>query len=260
MNKKQIILGIILSLCLHGILLSIPKSTELMKKDELTKTQMKRNVEPQITAILPQEIKKDEEKRIEVAKLKEEVPKTTKVEKPVTLPTPSLKELFKPPVVENVATDEKQGDVLTGEKKKNSDYIPELKIDISDSETIFEAANFFGMKIVAIDSGNNILCEIKVNSPVQLVPFNGSLLDYSNRVRLLPDNYLGATIASFLKEKGAKLFIFIPAPVDLMFVNLQKEAVAKEGIILSQVRATAGQFVKDKEGKYSLLITDVITK
>lgn len=259
MNKKHIFIGIALSLLLHGIVLSL-HGTESMKQDKLTKSQEKKNIETKITAILPQQVKKDEERKIEVAKLNEETPKTVKVEKPVNLPTPPLKELFKPPALENVVTNQKQGDVLTSEKKEISDYVPELKIDISDVQTVCEAAHFFGMKLVAIDNNNNILSEIKVNSPAQLAPFKGSFLDYSNRVRMLPDNYFGETIASFLKEKGAKLYVLIPVAVDLTFSNLQKEAAKREGHVFSQVRATVGRFIKGNDGKYNLLITEVISK
>ena len=90
MNKKYIIIGIALSLLLHGILLSF-RGTGSMRQDKLAKAQINKNKEPKITAVLPQQVKKDEERRVEVTKLKEETPKIAKVEKPANLPTPPLK-------------------------------------------------------------------------------------------------------------------------------------------------------------------------
>lgn len=180
-------------------------------------------------------------------------------EKPNRPGSPRMDEVIKPKPAQSQAAGKAPGDAYAGGEKGENDYMPELKIDISDREAVCSAAKYFGMRFVVIDGRNNILSEVKVNSPAQLVPFSGSLSSFSNRVRQLPDDYLGEEISSFLADKGAGLYMLVPVGLDLKFMDLQKKAVIGKGLMPDRVRATAGKFVMDG-GAFELMITDVIER
>ena len=116
-------------------------------------------------------------------------------------------------------------------------------------------AAHLNMRIAAITADNQVTGEVATNGPVRVVPFEGRLSAYSNRVRTLPRGFFGP--GPVANSKIASFWVLVPADLDARFILLQRDAIRREGITVAQVRAVDAEF-RFSRGGYRLEITRVI--
>jgi len=256
MNKQQIAVGLILSLCLHIVFLFSFGNLGRLKK-ETNKIEEVKKKACSVVALLPDESSRKNKEYVSKKPPREKTKANEVVsQKQKQVKIQDFKKLFKSKPVKDIR--EAKGDFLKSDNA-DSDLLPELKIDISDEQILLGAVRFFGMKIVAIDNFGALAGEIKINSEPQFSAFKGNLSKYSNRVRFLPIDYFGKRLADFIEEKRARLCLLVPVSVDIMLTDTQREAVSEHGCDPSQVWATAGEFVNNN-GRYSFVVTEVVLK
>lgn len=247
--NKHLIAGIFLSILLHLLFLNTfpPK---ILKPEEPSVKIEKAPVRV-VTPRIQEELKVSPSEREEFPSL------SAKADSLAPQPDPQLKKLFEATKsLEYI--EEKKGDLTEG--REDRDILPELRIDISDPEIIIGAIGCLGMRVAIVASHSQaILGEVKFDSGAKIAPFRGKLINYSNRVRILPPDYLGEELAQFLKENKAQFFLLVPTHLDREFAELQRKKITRSGYRISQIRATEAQFIKTGE-RYSLSLTGIVPK
>lgn len=250
MNKKAIFAGAFLSIFLHLLLgLNTFRPTKILKPETSAKTE-----KAPVTVVMP---RIQEESKVSPSEREESPSLSAKADSLAPQPDPQLKKLFEATKsLEHI--EEKKGELAEG--KEARDILPELRIDISAPEIIIGAIGCLGMRVAIVASHSQaILGEVKFDSGAKMAPFSGKLINYSNRVRLLPQDYFGEELARFLKENKAQFFLLVPAHLDREFAELQRKKITRSGYRMNEVRATEAQFIKTGE-RYSLSLTGIVSK
>jgi len=235
MAKRYIFLGAVFSVFLHFTFLRMPGviNTEQTPKGMPEKC-------PVIAKIPKEPEVKARSKRVE--------------KKPVKKPEEKkedMQEVFKPDSVETDVATAKKGNIKLEEPR--DEYMPSLKMDISDHDALIGAIKYFGMKIALINNFGNFVDEIKAGKSVKIVPIEDGLSEFSNRIRMLPVSYFGTKVERILKIRELSPCILVPAEVDRQFAALQKEVIAGRGHAIKRVKATAGKFIREGDA-YKLVI------
>jgi len=214
---------------------------------------------PELPGIKHHEIVDEESEKCPVTAFVPEKPKKVEIaeKKPVIKkkkPEPEIntvKEVFKPSSIDTDELVEAKGNIKIAEAK--DEYLPALRMDISDYETTMGAVRYFGMKIALLDKLGNFVDEIRTVRAVEIVPIEESLSEYSNRIRMLPASYFGKRAERIIVLRELTPCVLIPADIDKGFADLQKSIVSRQGYELEEVRATAGRFVRTRD-RYRLVI------
>jgi len=164
--------------------------------------------------------------------------------------SPAMKEVVK--AVADKAAADKKGDTSTPD---GDDGLPSLRIVWESANHLRSVAASLGMKIVAVNRNNEVVGELVTDGPPRLVPFNGQLSAYSNRVRTLPIGFFRPEAAS--GKDVSSFWILVPADLDARFVILQKDAIRREGVSPSEVQAVEAKF-QNQGRSYRLVITRVV--
>lgn len=234
MDKKYVFAGILLSAFLHITFFTMPNLFG------------GRNIE--IPKGIPEEMCPIEA-RIPEEPVKEEIKKAPAKEPEKKIE--DMEEVFKPDSVETEAAPQEEGNIKIEEP--TDEYMPALKMDISDYNALMGAVRYFGMKIALIDTFGNFVDEIKAGKVNKIVPIEQGLSEYSNRIRMLPVNYFGRKIEKIMSIRELSPCILVPAEVDRQFAALQKEVIANRGHALEDVKSTAGRFIREGDA-YKLII------
>ncbi len=144
----------------------------------------------------------------------------------------------------------------TSDANAEEDRIPNLRIEWDSPRDVFTVAQALGMRVVAIDYSNAILGELRSATATTLVPFDGRLSGYSNRIRTLHREYFGPSHKWSPNARVAALWILVPAHVDRAMVSAQLDAIQKAGRQPGDVQTTIGYF-KRVGGRYRLIISSV---
>ena len=235
MAKRYIFLGAALSVFLHFTFLRMPGVTHI----EQTPKGM-----PEKCPIIA-EIPKEPE-----VKAKPRPVEKKPVEKPEEKKE-DMQEVFKPDSVKTDEVSAEKGNIKLEEPRE--EYMPALKMDISDYDALVGAINYFGMKIALMNNFGNFVDEIKVGKSIKIVPIEERLSEFSNRIRKLPVSYFGKRIEKELKLRELAPYMLVPAEVDRQFAALQKEVIAGRGYAIEKVKATAGKFIREGNA-YKLVI------
>jgi len=242
MGKRYIFTGLVFSVLLHTYFMRIPDNA--FDKQKEIKQEIKQCA---VVAQIPDEIKQERIDPVPIEPPKEE-PKEREN---------SPKELFKPDSVKEVTSSQEQGDIKIEEPSK--EYLPALKMDISDYEALTGAIRYFGMRIVLINSMGNFVDEIQLGTRLKVVPIQQALSEFSNRIRILPLNYFGIEIERIIRVRDLTPCMLVPADIDKRFADLQRQAIEKEGHFLDEVEATGARFKKDGK-EYKLVIEKLYLK
>ena len=241
-SKGYIFAGVVLSLAAHMIVFTADDSSVDMQKEIMKKAPEKCPV----TAHMYEE-PKPKVKPLAVSK-EEQVPVP---EKSPPKKQNTVKKVFEPEAVQRDISTESSGNIKI--EQKTDEYIPALKMDISDRKTVLGAIRYFHMKVVLLDKLGNFVDEIKVGRVLEIVSIEESLAEYSNRIRMLPGGYFGERISRMMALRGLKPCVLVPADVDKRFAELQEDAAQKQGRGLKEVVATFGRF-KRVQNRYDLVI------
>jgi len=234
MGKKYMFAGILISVFLHTAFFTMPNMLG-GKKIAIPK-----GIPEEICTI---------EARIPEEPIKKEIKKA-----PVKEPEKkieNMKEVFKPDSVEIDAAPEEEGNIKIEEP--TDEYMPALRMDISDRETIMGAVKYFGMKIALQNKMDNFVDEVSVKWFNKIIPIQEGLSEYSNRIRRLPENYFGEKLEKIIRMRKLKPCILVPAETDRKFAETQRQVIEKHGYRLDEVQSMTGKFVRGSKG-YSLEI------
>jgi len=176
---------------------------------------------------------------------------------PEPVEAPRLKELEK--VADTSADMEDVQDMGDMVAESDSESLPRLRILWSSPEELRSVARFFGMKVIALDSHGNILGQVSLEGVVRLEPSEGNLTGFSNRVRALPSDFFGQSLPRAARSEIRDFWVLVPAGVDARFLTIQEDAIRRRGLQPSEVAAVEARFTPAGRGRYSLVITDVIS-
>jgi hypothetical protein len=166
--------------------------------------------------------------------------------------TPALQEVVKPSASSAAAVAEPGSSA-----EPDDDALPTLRIEWSSARQLKNVARTLGMRIIAVDDRSDIVGEVSLLGTPALVPFNGRLSNFSNRVRTLARNYFGPADRWEGGERVASLWILVPAGIDRSFADTQRDAIRDAGRSVGDVRTTEGRFEAWAD-TYRLVITRVI--
>jgi len=228
--KKNFLIGACISVLLHVSIFGMPKMNFKKPAKELEKCPVVARI-PE-----PKEAKIEEKKPIpEIKQPKKQ----------------DMKEVFKPDSVDTDIVPEPTGNIKL--EKPSKEYLPALKMDISDYNAIRGAIRYFGMKIALMDKHGNFVEEIDVGSVSRVRPLESGLSEFSNRIRILPSGYFGPRIEWILNMRELKACMLVPAEIDKTFADIQKEAIVKKGYDLKDVKFTNAKFIRSGN-RYRLII------
>ena len=238
MSKSSLIIGLVAAAALHGLLF-VP-----MAKPKTPKTPAAR-VKPKVTvaAVPPR------------PKAAPPAPKKPAPHKPQPKAAPRLRKVAANPAP---AADKK----VSGTTHSRDDKVqpmPPLRIAWTSPKQLRSVAHALSMPIVAVDGQARIIGQVADGGETALVEFRESLAGYSNRVRTLPKGFFGGEVARAAGPGVAELWILVPAELDRRWMDLQRQAIARAGLKLSQVRELEGRFEQAGRG-FELRVTRVVSK
>jgi len=242
MSKMYIAIGVALSLFLHITFFAVPNE-HVAKNTENVKKEIKKCP---VMAVGPEEAKKAPE--IVSKKPAGELPEPKKE---------AMQEVFKPDSIDKDVIPEEKGNIKIEEP--TDEYMPALKVDISDYRILIGALRYFGMRVVLVDKSGNFVDEINLKKRPNIMPIKQSLAEYSNRIRMLPRSYFGERVEKIIRLRELRSCILVLADVDKKFAGLQKQIVAENGYELDEINATTGRFIKEGD-KYRLVIERLCLK
>ena len=135
------------------------------------------------------------------------------------------------------------------------DAMPPLRVVWQSADQLRSVAAHLGMRIVAVNTNNQVTGEIATSGPVRVVSFEGRLSAYSNRVRTLPRCFFGSSPVA--GSDVGSFWVLVPADLDARFILLQRDAIRREGLTPAEVRAMDAEFRTDRGG-CELVITRLV--
>lgn len=238
MSKSTFIIGMLVAAAAHAALLWPLDRPTTAAEDT------KPDVKPPTVAVLP-----------EVPKV-ETPPPPPKPEPPAPLPAPKPVE---PAPLKRVveAPPEPDAPEAAGETSADgpADVLPPLRVVWESADQLRTVAAHLGMRIVAVNADNQVAGEVATSGAVRIVPFEGRLSSYSNRVRTLPRGFFGS--GPVADSDVASFWVLVPADLDARFVLLQRDAIRREGLTPAEVRAMDAEFRSGGSG-YQLVITRLV--
>jgi len=239
MSKSSLIIGLAAAVALHGLLF-VP-----LAKPRTPKAPAKRS-KPKVTvAAVPP--------RPETAP---PAPKKQALRKAQPKPAPTLQKVAANPAP---AVKKKPAGTTHSPADKAPAPMPPLRIAWASPQQLRTVARCLAMPIVAVDGRARIVGQVADGGEAALVEFRQSLAGYSNRVRTLPKAFFGSELVRAAGASVTELWILVPAELDRRWMSLQKQAIARAGLTLSQVRELEGRFEKAGSG-FELRVTRVVSK
>ncbi len=227
MSKSTFVIGILVAVGAHALLFwPFDGNTPAAKKSQP-------EVKPPTVAMLP-----------EVPEAK--TPPTPPKLRPAAEPTPLKRVVDAPAKTEAPDT---PGDTSADGPE---DALPPLRVVWESADQLRSVVAHLGMRIVAINTDNQVAGEVTATGSPRVVPFEGRLSSYSNRVRTLPRDFFGP--APVADGGVASFWVLVPADLDARFVLLQRDAIRRKGLRAADVRAMEAEF-RSGRGGYELVIT-----
>jgi hypothetical protein len=245
MSRSSLIIGLLAAGALHALLFA-PALWSSEQPDPADPSE-----DPPAVAITPPP---EPAPTPEPEPVKQPTPEPKPRPEPVKKPTPPLREVHKQPAAQDPPP--RQGNTHNNpvEEADPSD-LPPLRIIWDSPSELRRIAARLGMRIVAVNSGGEILGEVPSAGAVRLVEFGGQLSRYSNRVRTLPVSFFGHQLAR-QAETAARLWVLVPTGVDRRWIHMQKQAIARAGVDLTGVRELEGEFRRAR-GTVRLVVTRI---
>ncbi len=227
MSKSSTTFGVIIAVIIHALLFLPAVSAE-------------RKAEPKASQVKPVKIQASLAKPAEKAK-----PAPVK---------PHTKPNFKKLASARPAETSQPGQ--TSAAAKDDIHTPRLRMTCGSKQHLREVVEAMGMRIVAVNSGGQVVGQIAGDNKPALVEFDAELSQFSNRVRTLPRNFFGRQLDGRGREVSG-LWILVPASVDQWLIKTQLEAAGRRGVGFGQVRVMDGVF-EAQGGQYKIVITNVV--
>lgn len=239
MSKTSFIMGLTVSLLVHGLLL-----LQGQRKKEIAHKKIRQEPKRVANLILPP------------PPVVKDLPK----EKPKELPPeqdkkPVVKELKKVVNTPETKVTEEPGDFSESE---SSDYVPELRLVWDNPEQLIQVAKALGMRILLVDRRNKPVGELLFEKDLLVKEFKGKLTNFSNRVRTISAKFFGPEVLRQSDESIKCFWIVVPASVDQVWITLQRQAIKSKGIRYSQVSYVEARIAPNGIS-YELVVTRVVT-
>lgn len=235
MSKTSILTGLIVSVLGHTILFwdYIPG---LEKKNLVINT-----------------TKEQAAKAINVANIQMQKPLEVKPHEAKQPPMSVLNKVEKLVSPKKVSSKGNRGDFSD---KDDENSIPSLRL-IWDNPDEIIAAQRIGLKILAVEKGNQIVGELIFDGTLSVKPYQGDMSNYSNRVRTISYDFFGRQILSEINRPIDCWFILIPAEIDRKWLTIQQQAIHEKGLKYSEVAYVEARLVSENNG-YELVITKIV--
>lgn len=157
----------------------------------------------------------------------------------------------------NDAAEPSLGETASEETIDSDDTLPNMQIIWSSPAECRTVAEALGMKIVGVTPDQRIAGELRLSGEMELVPFDGDLSCFSNRVRSLPVSFFGRIATKDSKTIIAAYWILVPTDVDMLFSGQIRRKLCSLGHDASEVRLVKARVNVDPYGKYFLEVTQV---
>lgn len=235
MSKTTFVLGITLSIVLHTMLF-LPAGAE---RTELAQRPVATNIPGSVTVAPPE----PRPEKVEIKPPPERDQHRPELQRVVEANAPTI-------------LDQEPGDSAATEA---DDSLPALNIVWSGPDEVRRVAHALGMKVVAVDRKSQIIAEVALEGSVKLIPFQGALDEFSNRVRSIPQAYFGDRLLREVRQPFVGYWILVPVIVDQQIVEAQRDALFRRNLKASEVRRMEAKFILDGANGYQLVITSVQT-
>ncbi len=231
MSKSSTALGVIIAIIFHGLLFLPVVSAD-------------RNAKPKGHQIKPVQIQASRSKPPELQKRPAAKPTTKQ------MASPNLKKVV------SARASETSRPGQTSSSKRDDQQIPPLRITWRSPQHLRDVVEALGMRIVAVNTGGQIVGEIVAENKPALVEFDVELSQFSNRVRTLPRDFFGKQLDRRGREVSG-LWILVPATVDRRLIETQRDAIDRRGLKFGQVRVMDGVF-ETQGSEYRIVITNLV--
>jgi len=259
MSRTSLILGLFVSLILHGLLLmTMAKTSDEVALDEsgdqnqVELVQMPEDPTPEPV---------DEPAQEEVAAAE---PPASREQIAEASPSPSESSaaihpdrLIDPPGSELDTESLADGDFAAEDVP--DDALPMLQIVWEGPDHVRNMARRYGMRIIAMSSDQEIVGEISRRGPLSIDPVGQPLRGYSNRVRTLPPGYFGSEIARRSETAISSYFIFVPSALDQSFMDHQRESLNVVRLDAREVRLMEGRLSSSGPVRQPIQISRIVT-
>jgi hypothetical protein len=239
MSKTSFIIGLTVSLLIHGVLL-----LQGQRKKEIAYKKVRQEPKRVANLILPPPPV--------VNDIPKEKPKEQPPEQNREPAVEELKKVVNPP--ETKVTEE-SGDFS---EIKSDDYVPELRLVWDNPGQLIQVAKALGMRILLIDTRNKPVGELLFDKDLLVKEFKGRLTNFSNRVRTISAEFFGPEVQRQSDESIKCFWIVVPASVDQVWITLQKQAIKSKGISYSEVSYVEARIAPNGDS-YELVVTRVVT-
>ena len=240
MSKSSLIIGLMLAALAHGAIILPGRFA----------------AEP---VVADQEIREEPHKSVVVT-----VPPSPPIQQPKTfaqLPAPAPEQEPAPAplrqVVRATSQREPEPDYGNTSASEEGDSLPTLRIIWDSPGQLLAVARAWNMKIVAINTAEEIVGEVILQNKPHLMDFDGQLGNFSNRVRTLPRLFFGSDFLASSSTAITSFWILVPAEQDSELVAVQREAIRARGVSMDQVRAVEAKFER-VGGTYRLVVTRIL--
>lgn len=144
-------------------------------------------------------------------------------------------------VVSSAPAPDEVGETATDES--DEDLLPPVRIQWDSPDALRSVAQGLDMRILGVDAEENIIGEVATIGPLEMLPFEGSLGTYSNRVRRIDDRtFFGGEILRAHEETLAGFWVLVPAVLDRQISREVRRAVADVGERIDAVRFVEARF------------------
>ena len=243
MSKTSLIMGLSLSLFVHGLLLLPPKAGDAVPPISAEPPAP----EARTTVTLEPPIQEQ---------LAVEPPEKIELEPPepeAAPPLEALQQVIEPPA--DVLPMDEPGEFSDAE---GDDHLPELRLTWDGPGQLIEVARSLGLRILLIGAQNQPVGELDLAGELSVRRFDGRLEHFSNRVRAIPRDFFGPKPMKQAAESVRALWVLVPAAVDQQWIMVQKAALDARGLVGGDVSRMEAR-IRSQEDGYRLVVTNVAT-
>ncbi len=241
MTKSSYLIGLALALLAHAVLLlALPRSEKVPQEAE-------EKPRPPIRVAIKEEERPGPDSRGPHVSRQESVLRPPDQH---TLPDQLQSE-------PNEAVDGSLGETASEDAIDANDTVPNMQIVWSSPAECRTVAKTLGMKIVGVTTDHRIAGEISLSGEINLIPFDGDLSSFSNRVRSLPVSFFGRSGAKKSNAVIVEYWILVPTDVDRLFSGQVRRTLHSLGHDVSEVRLVKVRVNIDDNGDYFLDVAQI---
>jgi len=235
MSKTSLIIGLLISICVHAVLLLPSGSKELLLRKK-TKAPIKPTKKVTLKLSPKTKMQKLPESEQHFEKNEPQISDLESILKPATQNVPA-----------NI------GDFSSSDE---DDSLPPLRLVWDSPRQLIEISRTLGMRILAVRR-NGLVGEISLADIPHVKAFDGKLIGFSNRVRTISAQFFGPDILRTSDEPIESFWVLVPSTLDKQWISVQKQAIKSSGIPGAEVSYMEARVVTDGNG-HKLVVTKIV--